>query len=81
MHENFDETLNEIIQKQLEPTKIVNLSCKEDLDADGGPIFSIKVVFKTEDNLLDFNKTFGLARHSRETMGKIFVDRQPIFYF
>lgn len=81
MHENFDETLKEIIQKRLEPAKIVNLSCQEDLDADGDPIFRIRVVFKAEDNLLDSNKTFGLARHLRETMGKIFVERHPIFYF
>ena len=81
MHENFDDTLKEIIQKRLEPAEIVRLSFKEDEDADGDPIMRIRVVFKADDDLLDPNKTLGLARHLRETMGNIFVERHPIFYF
>lgn len=81
MHENFDKTLKEIIQKRLEPAEIVRLSFKEDEDADGDPIMRIRIVFKADDDLLDPNKTLGLARHLRETMGNIFVERHPIFYF
>ncbi|MDE2760351.1 MAG: hypothetical protein OXH90_08665 [Paracoccaceae bacterium] len=81
MHENFDKTLKEIIQKRLEPAEIVRLSFKEDEDADGDPIMRIRIVFKADEDLLDPNKTLGLARHLRETMGNIFIERHPIFYF
>ncbi|MYE37319.1 MAG: hypothetical protein F4X24_07120 [Rhodobacteraceae bacterium] len=81
MHEKFDDTLKKIIQKQLEPAEIVRLSFKEDEDADGDPIMRIRVVFKADEDCLDPNKTLGLARHLRQTMGNIFVERHPIFYF
>ncbi|MXZ51434.1 MAG: hypothetical protein F4073_05775 [Rhodobacteraceae bacterium] len=60
MHENINETLKTIVQKPLEPVKIVDLISE---DANGNPSLRIRVVYKSDNNRLDQRKAAGLIGH------------------
>ena len=60
MHENINETLKTIVQKPLEPVKIVDLISE---DANGNPRLRIRVVYKSDNNRLDQRKAAGLIGH------------------
>ena len=70
-----------MIQGQLAPARIVDLTAVEAEDADGDPILRIMVVFEAEDDRLDPKKVLGLVRHLREPLKELIADRFPILSF
>ena len=87
---NIDEIVKQVVQKQLAPAKIVDLTVEKDEDADGDPILRIEVVFEAEGDRLDPEKVLGLGRHLHERLHQpsrttqalhSSADRFPIFSF
>ena len=77
----YHAAVQQVVEQQLAPAQIVNLSIEEAEDADGDPIFRILVVFKAEDDRLDPERVLGLRRHLREPLDALDSDRFPIFSF
>ncbi|MDE0521499.1 MAG: hypothetical protein OXH79_06045 [Boseongicola sp.] len=77
----YDAIVKPVLEEQLAPAQIVNLSVTEDEDADGEPILDIAVVFEAEDDRLDPNQVVGLIRHLRGPLIEIGSDRFPILSF
>ena len=67
-----------VVEQQLAPAQIVDLSVKEAEDADGDPIFRISVVFNAKEGRLDPERVLGLIRHLRNKLGS---DRFPVLSF
>ena len=78
---NIDETLKKIVQRHLEPARIINLKSKVDEDHYGDPILNISIVFKAKNDLLDPEKCLSLARQIREPLSEFQSDIYPVFYF
>ena len=78
---NHDEFVKRVLEEQLAPARIVDLSVKEGKDADGEPILNITVVFEAENDRLDPNQVLGLIRHLREPLNEIGSDLFPILSF
>lgn len=81
MQKKFDEKLKAIVGNELKPATIVRLKSEKSEDYDGDPIMRIRVVYETDNNRLDPNKTLGLSRILCNELGKIFAKRYPVFYF
>ncbi|MYK31346.1 MAG: hypothetical protein F4051_06360 [Boseongicola sp. SB0670_bin_30] len=84
----FIELVKQVVETQLSPALVHNLSVKEDVDADGDPIFRIVVVFEAEKDRLDPDRVVGLARHlrnhlveSEDDWDESVLERFPIFSF
>lgn len=85
---SIDEIIRKVVEAQLAPAQVLKLSVKEDVDADGDPIFRIVVVFEAEENRLDPDRVVGLTRHLRNHLDELGDDldelgpeRFPIFSF
>ncbi len=78
---NIDKIVKQVVQKQLAPAEIVNLTVEEAEDADGDPILRIEVVFKAAGDRLDPEKVLGLGRHLRERLHESSPHRFPVFSF
>ena len=74
------ETIREVVEAQLAPAQIIDLSVREDVDADGEDVLRVDVVFQI-DGKLDPEKVLGLVRHLREPFDKLHENRFPIFSF
>ena len=70
-----------IVENELKPAKIIRLKSEKAEDHDGDPIMRIKVVYDSDDNRLDPNKTLGLSRVLCNKYRKDFAKRYPVFYF
>jgi len=79
MQENIDEELKWVVQKELAPATIDDLSSEE--DAEGYPILHIQADYKVKDTRLDPEKNLGLTHYLRQTLTEAFVGKYPIFYF
>ncbi len=80
---NIDKIVKQVIQKQLAPAEIVNLTVEKAKDADGDPILRIEVVFKAAGDRLDPEKVLGLGRYLRRKLldHKSSADHFPVFSF
>ncbi len=81
---SIDEIVKHVVETQLAPARIVDLSVTEDVDFDGDPIFRIVVVFEAEGNRLDPERVVGLTRHLRnylDDLGELNLERFPIWSF
>lgn len=76
-----NEILKSVVASELKPAKIVHLKSEKAEDHDGDPIMRIRVVYESDDNRLDPNKTLGLSRVLCNRYRKIFAKRYPVFYF
>lgn len=75
------ETIRQVVETQLAPAQIVDLSVREDVDSDGEEVLRVDVVFRIDGNKLDPEKVLGLVRHLREPFEKLHEKRFPIFSF
>ena len=76
-----NDLLKNIVADELKPAKIIRLKSEKAEDHDGDPIMRIRVVYDSDDNRLDPNKTLGLSRVLCNRYRKIFSNRYPVFYF
>ena len=77
----IDDEVKRVVEQQLAPAQIVNLTVEEAEDADGDPILRIKVIFKVAENRLDPEKVLGLIRHVRKPLIELGTDHFPVFSF
>ena len=77
----FDDVVKRVVQEQLAPAQIVELTVEEAEDADGDPILRIKVVYEVAEDRLDPEKVLGLVRHLRPPLDKLGTDRFPVLSF
>jgi hypothetical protein len=75
------EAIRKVVEAQLAPAEIVDVSVREDVDSDGEDVLRVDVVFRIDGNRLDPEKVLGLVRHLREPFEKLHEDRFPIFSF
>lgn len=75
------EVIKKVVEKQLAPARIVDVSVEEGFDHDGDRILRVVVVFEAEDDRLDPKKVLGLVRHLRKPFQELDEDRFPLFSF
>ncbi|MYA87923.1 MAG: hypothetical protein F4X97_05650 [Boseongicola sp. SB0662_bin_57] len=80
-NEKRDAIVKRVLEAQLAPAQIVDLSVTEDKDVDGEPILNITVVFEAENDRLDPSQVLGLIRHLRGPLHEIGSDLFPILSF
>ena len=78
---NIDKIVKQVVQNQLAPARIVNLTVMEAEDVDGDPILRIEVVFKAAGDRLDPEKVLGLGPRLPKRLHKANADRFPVFSF
>ncbi len=78
---DFDKVLKELIQEQLAPARIIEVTSEEAEGHEGDPIVRIRVVFEAENDRLDPENMVGLARHLRPTLDKLNPDCFPVFSY
>ena len=78
---NIADIVKQVVKRELAPAQIVDLTVEEAVDADGDPIWRIKVVFKVAEDRLDPEKVLGLVRHLRGRLDEFDADRFPILSF
>lgn len=76
-----EDAVKQVVQRQLAPAKVVDLTAVEAKDADGDPILRMVVVFEAEGDRLDPDKVLGPVRHLRQSLKEHLTDRFPILSF
>lgn len=79
--ERILETIKSVVEQQLAPAQVVDVSVREDVDHVGDEILRIEIVFEVEGDRLDPERVLGLARHLREPLEKLHEERFPVFSF
>lgn len=73
--------VRQVVEKQLAPARVLDVTANEDLDHDGDLILRIEIVFETEGARLEPKKVLGLARHLREPLAAAGEKGFPVFRF
>ena len=79
--ERIFEIVKSVVEQQLAPAHVVDVTVREDVDHEGDEILKVEIVFEIEGDRLDPEHVLGLARHLREPLGKIQEERFPVFTF
>lgn len=75
------QVVRKVVEEQLAPVRIIDVTVDEDFDQSGDRILRVAIVVERGDNKLDPVKVMGLARHLREPLERIEEDRFPVFTF
>jgi len=75
------QTIRRVVERELSPTRVVDVSVKESVAFDGEEILRVRIVFSPEEGQLDPAKVLGLVRHLREPMQEQGEVRFPLLSF
>ena len=70
--QDVNQIFKELIQKQLYPAKILEVTAEENEDHDGDPVIDFRIIFEAENDLIDPDKGVALPRILHPTIREIY---------
>lgn len=74
-------TIRDVVERELSPTRIIDVSVEEGAAFDGEEILRVQIVFSPEDNGLEPSKVLGLVRQLRGPLEEQGEGRFPMLSF